>query len=217
LVLIGFSILPWKAGAAYVDLDQVRGDLKRFYRAEAAAADSVVWVCSVPPMPTPPHYHEHAAARAIEIIARGVWIEHGQILLCRNIAGGYFYLPGGHVEFGEPAGEALRREFVEEAGIRVQADECLLVGESSFEQAGKVRHEINLVFHVEHASPSSGTAPTPVRSLEPHIDFEWVAISRLAQIDVRPRWLADWIVAHGASPAAPRFHGTAWLSVMTTL
>ena len=43
---------------------------------------------------------------ATEIIAR-IAIFRGQWLLaCRNPAAGYYYLPGGHVEFGESAAAA---------------------------------------------------------------------------------------------------------------
>gem|GEM_PF-6887474 len=49
----------------------------------------------------------------IEVIARGLIIANNALLLCRNVAGGYWYLPGGHVEPGESAAEALSRELVE--------------------------------------------------------------------------------------------------------
>lgn len=44
----------------------------------------------------------------IEVIARGVCVAGGKVLLCRPKAGGYTYLPGGHVEFGETSREAVR-------------------------------------------------------------------------------------------------------------
>lgn len=75
--------------------------------------------------------------------------------MCRNVKGDYYYLPGGHVEFGEPADIALAREFMEEAGVHTQVGELMLVTEHSFvrERANKkdkAYHELNLVFHVEH-------------------------------------------------------------------
>jgi hypothetical protein len=89
------------------------------------------------------------------------------------------------------------------------------VGEASFEQGGKVRHEINLVFHVEHGTESKAPGTTPVRSLEPHIAFDWVTISGLARVDVRPRWLGDWIVNSWDQPMTSRSNRPAWVSVMT--
>ena len=47
---------------------------------------------------------------SIELIARGVFVRGGAVLLCQNVKHGYYYLPGGHVEFGEAAAVALARE-----------------------------------------------------------------------------------------------------------
>ncbi len=55
----------------------------------------------------------------IEVIARGLCIRDGKVLLCRHIKQAYNYLPGGHVEFGESATDALAREMMEEAGVAV--------------------------------------------------------------------------------------------------
>lgn len=96
----------------------------------------------------------------VEFIARGLLIRAGRVLLCRNIAKDYLYLPGGHVEFGEPAAAALEREFLEETGRVVRAGHCLLVSEHAFKQGKKHRHEINLVFHVEHVEPEKGLSKT---------------------------------------------------------
>ena len=52
----------------------------------------------------------------IEIIARGALICSRRLLLCRNRKHGHVFLPGGHVEFGEPARAALEREMREETG-----------------------------------------------------------------------------------------------------
>lgn len=145
-------------------------------------------------------------AKKIEIIARGV-VRHGHwILLCRNLDKGYYYLPGGHVEPGEAAADALVREMQEEAGVTVPVGACLLVNESRFEQGGKARHEINLVFHVEPPhpphpaggdSPVFCEAPEPVRSLEEHIGFEWVDMAALSDTDLRPTVIRAWLVSGG--------------------
>ena len=50
----------------------------------------------------------------IEVIARGVCVAGGRVLLCRAKGGSSTYLPGGHVEFGETGREALVREMREE-------------------------------------------------------------------------------------------------------
>src|SRR5262249_25848076 len=79
----------------------------------------------------------------IEVISRGVLTRDGKVLLCRNEKGGYFYLPGGHLEFDESAAAALAREFEEECGIRIVLGDCVLVTEASFEAGRRRHHEVN--------------------------------------------------------------------------
>jgi 8-oxo-dGTP diphosphatase len=138
----------------------------------------------------------------IEFIARGVLIDSSRILLCRNIAGGYYYLPGGHVEHGEPAAAALRRELQEEGAIAATIGPCLLVHESSFEARGRKYHEINVVFHVERFEPEAKA----IASVEPDISLDWIDLASVVDLDVRPDAIKAWL-ASGAEPAC-------WLSTM---
>lgn len=135
----------------------------------------------------------------IEILARGVAISDGRVLLCRNIAKNYHYLPGGHVEFGEPAATALQREMIEEAALKVEVQNLLLVSEHHFIQSGTPRHELNvvfgMVFHVEH-----------VESRESDIAFDWVDLAVVQDLDVRPLAIRAWLASGGANESG------AWLS-----
>ncbi|CAG0961898.1 ADP-ribose pyrophosphatase [Phycisphaerales bacterium] len=143
----------------------------------------------------------------IEIIARGILFHEEHVLLCRSLKGGYSYLPGGHVDFGESAQAALRREFLEETGLSVRVLACALIHENVFRQAGRLRHEFNVVFHVEHVGPPNppGTGPNPVPSLEPKIAFDWVPLASLKSCDVRPSQHAEWlsVTAADVNPRPP--------------
>lgn len=141
---------------------------------------------------------------SFEFIARAVILSKDHVLLCQNKKRGYYYLPGGHVEFSESAADAAGREMIEETGLRVRIKECLLVEEHSFTQraarkgnreapprgkekkgkASKRRHEINVLFRAEFTRPRSPLAP--VRSRESHIDFAWVPVARLGSTFLRP-------------------------------
>mgnify|MGYP001107648269 CR=1 FL=1 len=161
--------------------------------------------------------------RPIEVIARGVLVCGGKVLLCRSVEHGYLYLPGGHVDFGESAAAAVRRELIEEAGLRVEVGELGLVTEAVFEARGKRHHEINLVFHVEPsreegqwggdggaASSSSPSPPPPVQSLEPEIAFDWVDLAAMPDTDVRPAAVRAWLATLGRS--GPSAATAEWVS-----
>ncbi len=158
--------------------------------------------------------------RPIEVIARGVLVRDGKVLLCRSVEHGYSYLPGGHVEFGEAAATAVQRELIEEAGLRVEVGELALVTEAVFEMRGKRHHEINLVFHVEPSlggggggaagvqwegkrDDGGGTPPPPVQSLEPAIAFDWVDLAAMPDTDVRPPAVRAWLATLGRGGPSP--------------
>lgn len=119
----------------------------------------------------------------IEFISRVLWIEDGKVLVCRNLKHGHCYLPGGHVEFGERAAEAAIREMLEETGVVVDVGQPVGFFEARFEQRGRERHEVCIVFAVT----GSNTKPCMVTSLEPEIGFEWVPVEQLATSGFVPK------------------------------
>jgi 8-oxo-dGTP diphosphatase len=137
----------------------------------------------------------------VEIIARGVCVQRGQLLVCHGKQAGNTYLPGGHVEFDERARAALERELEEELGVAASAGEFLGAVEHSFVQKGELHCEVNLVFELH--IPSITPADIPV-ARESHIEFFWVPVDdlRAAQLEpvvlcgLLPRWLA------GSPPAS---------------
>ena len=133
---------------------------------------------------------------AIEIIVRGALFRGSAVLMCRNVKHGYLYLPGGHIEFGEGARAALEREILEECGLRVRAGALALVTEGAFDTRKRRHQEVNLVFHVEH---DAGPPPERVNTREGAIDFQWLDIAAVTDLDVRPMAIKAWLMSPAAS------------------
>jgi 8-oxo-dGTP diphosphatase len=130
----------------------------------------------------------------IEVIARLALLREGRVLLCRSVKHGYMYLPGGHVEVGESAAAAAEREILEELGASVRADELALISEGCFYAGKRAHHEVNLVFRAERPDrwPRALTAP---KSLEKGIEFLWVDLAAVTDLDIRPQAVKAWLAA----------------------
>lgn len=127
----------------------------------------------------------------IENLARGVYVADGHVLLCRPKKGGYTYLPGGHIEFGETSRAALVREMKEETGLDATAGDLLGVVESQFDQKGKRHCEISLVYRLALARGLSPADPVPSR--EDWIEFVWWPVAKLAEANLLPSDMARFV------------------------
>jgi ADP-ribose pyrophosphatase YjhB (NUDIX family) len=130
------------------------------------------------------------SGKHIEIIARGICIKKGRLLLCHTKGRRNTYLPGGHVEFKERADLSLKREILEEMGLKARTDRFLGAVEHTFKQKGKRHCEVNLVFECSIAGLSIQRGP---QSREDYIEFLWAPLPQLRTYHLEPSILCDLI------------------------
>jgi ADP-ribose pyrophosphatase YjhB (NUDIX family) len=126
----------------------------------------------------------------IEVIARGVCIKAGQLLVCHGKGSKNTYLPGGHIELGEKAKHSLKREMAEEMGLSVTVGRYLGAVEHSYERKGVLQHEVNLIFKMTCKALDPSRA---AKSCEDYIEFFWVPLAELRKSTLEPHVLRKMI------------------------
>lgn len=125
-----------------------------------------------------------------EVIARAVVENRDKILLCRSKGRGYYFLPGGHLEFGEKIDKALAREMKEELGIKVEKISFIGIVDNIYTEGGEKHHEINLIFKTKVNKFST-------LSRENHIDFTFLKKKDLMKEKIYPvavkKQLIKWL------------------------
>ncbi|WP_433194474.1 NUDIX domain-containing protein [Nocardia sp. CA-107356] len=127
-----------------------------------------------------------------ELIARAVIGSLDGLLVARERGKSYVFLPGGHVEPGEPVEDALVRELNEEIGASASIGRLLGVVEHGYvDDTDTVRHELNLIF-------TAHIIGEPV-SQEAHLEFLWLPLDQLPIADLRPCALKDALATNHAN------------------
>lgn len=121
--------------------------------------------------------------------AAAVVVRDGAVLLQRAEGDAFWALPGGRVEPGEVAADAVAREMKEELSVQVRPVRLAWVVENFFRHEGEAHHEVGLYFLVD---PSDGSAlvnePGSYVGGEGNrrLEFAWFAPSEFATIEARP-------------------------------
>lgn len=86
---------------------------------------------------------------------------------------GYWDIPGGTIDFGEPTLVALQREFYEETGLKIIPGKILLAyGYLS----NKYRHQFQLVFGCRYKSGKIKLNPAE------HSEYRWVTLKEMGKL-----------------------------------
>lgn len=122
----------------------------------------------------------------IETISRVFIIRDGKLLLCKALKAGHYYLPGGHVEFGESAEVALQREMIEECDTKIKNIQFIGVFENKWGEPA--HHEYNMLYTAQL------DGSIDVISKEDHIAFEWVSFDKLVEVTFYPKEFLERII-----------------------
>jgi 8-oxo-dGTP pyrophosphatase MutT (NUDIX family) len=135
-----------------------------------------------------------------QVVIRCIVIKDDSILLCKNIAGNFYFFPGGGLELGETINECIIREIDEEMGIaekdvKIHDDSIFVIenhikdsnGKALLDENGKPAYEIDIVKKVDINSDK-------IESKEDHIDFDLVKVSDIRNTILYPEILKKWVI-----------------------
>jgi len=137
----------------------------------------------------------------------GLFVHQGRILMVEQGRGGetYWLLPGGGVHFEETLTDALKRELLEELGLRVGVGRLLAIVESISPEPEYHKHVIHLVFEIS-ASPEALPEPQEAKV----INAAFLDEVELQSSDVRPP-IAEFLTSCVRElPSSPQYLGRRW-------
>ncbi|TQK17745.1 ADP-ribose pyrophosphatase YjhB (NUDIX family) [Microbacterium sp. SLBN-154] len=122
---------------------------------------------------------------SIRNISVGLPVRSGHVLLLDGfdrVKGAAFHRAiGGGIEFGETAEAALRREFAEELGVKLDGVRLLAVVENIFEYEGEPGHEIAHVFAVDSTDIDAIPLDAQLEVLDEGSPVRWVPIDGVSR------------------------------------
>jgi len=127
----------------------------------------------------------------IEVIARVLLIHENKLFLDYNSEKDFYYIPGGHVEFGETFETCLKRELMEENGAEITVGKPIKFFENFFEDSDGPHHEINRLYE-----GTINTPPEHIKDLEEKIHSRWIPLDELKHIKILPEVMQDFVVGY---------------------
>lgn len=131
----------------------------------------------------------------IRVRVNGILVQSSSILLVQvhsPVSDELVWMPpGGGLEFGEPIEACLKREFLEETGIRIRVENLLFLNELIKEPF----HAIELFYKVSKTGGKIRLGSDPEHEPESQIlkDIKWIPLSSLDDLEVSPAQLLQKI------------------------
>lgn len=123
---------------------------------------------------------------------------NNKILIQKDNRCNYYILPGGRCKLGESSIDAAIREFKEETGINTKSTKSLGMIENFFTSNfnGKKYHEILIIHELEFINTNDYKSDY-INNVEDDknefINFEWINVEDLYNIDLKPKIIIDII------------------------
>lgn len=154
-----------------------------------------------------------APAPTIRNSAKALVLRGRSVLLQECVFGGrtVYLLPGGTQEFGEPLGDTVRREVLEETGIRVRVESLLWVREfvarNHLVVDGHGEHVVECIYRCTPEgddAPRTGELPDVAQ-----VGVRWMSLSALPGITMWPETVRSLLVAwdRGDADLVPGYLG----------
>lgn len=126
----------------------------------------------------------------------------GAVLLHKMVPDPWWAVPGGRVERGETAEQAMARELLEELGLVLSPGRLCAVIETHFAHHGIRFEEVGLYFEVEPTGVP-GTAFS-LQDGDRLLEFDWFPIGELEAIDIRPACIVQTVGGRARQDSASR-------------
>ncbi|EDS76522.1 NUDIX domain-containing protein [Clostridium massiliodielmoense] len=104
---------------------------------------------------------------------------HGEILLCKSHKWGNKYVtPGGHIELGEKMEDALKREILEETGLKIYDIKLISLKESIYSDTF---HEKKHFIFIDYICKTDSSNVILNDEAE---EYEWVNLDKIDKYDL---------------------------------
>ena len=122
----------------------------------------------------------------------GIAVYDDCLLVEQDFAHDFCFVPGGRVEYGENAVEALAREVREELGEDVKVGRLVLVTDNLFDLDDDRFQEIALYFLIEFAHNSKvPDRDGSFEGTESGTTFQWIPLNQVEQANLLPTFLRE--------------------------